>query len=237
MSHRILLLVLIVALTACSPLNKLSSKVTAPAEATATAPVPAVGLTPTAPETPTSTAAAPTATATAEASPTPAGPKEGDTKVENGYTYTYTVVKTADGKEAYEGWFRPMTPTAIPLFDWTTYVSDDSGGWKLGKDIVPITMFVEEGVPGADAIKVFSHTELAKPAAVDKTNPYEETLNGEFVKYIYGTGSSSNDGTKMNTGLQSGTIKYPIQYGSKEYDWYPSPEHGVVVYVFNYKNP
>ncbi|MCL5612152.1 MAG: hypothetical protein M1485_06315 [Chloroflexi bacterium] len=184
-----------------------------PTLVTPTAPAPAVTEAP----------ATPTAIPTPESSPTPAGPKEGDTKAENGYTYTYTVVRTADGKAEYSGWFRPMTPTAINMMDWVWYLPDGAKG------IAPITIFVEDNVPGADAIQVFTHSEIAKGQG--GSNSYINALVTAF-------GNNNNDKwLTVRDGMEAGTQKYPVQFGNTSFDFYPSPKHGSIVYVFNPNNP
>ena len=155
---------------------------------------------------------------------TEAGPKAGDTKVENGYTYTYTDIQ-ANGKEVYKGWFRPMTPTAIPMIDWPWYRPDGT----QGKDIAPITIMVAEGVSGADVIQTFTHTEL----------PKGQGGNNRYLGFII-TEFGNNDNAawaKARTELQAGTKKYSVKFGNTSYDWYPSPNHGSIVYVLNYNNP
>jgi|GEM_PF-5976321 len=176
-----------------------------------------------APETGVPAQATKTEAPTTEVSPTPAGPKEGDTKVENGYTYTYTDIQ-ANGKEVYTGWFRPMTPTAIPMIDWPWMRPDGT----QGKDIAPITIMVEEGVPGGDAIQAFTHIPIPKGPG-----------NNRYLGYMI-TAFSNNDNAvwaQVMAALQAGTKKYSVQFGNTSYDWSPSPNHGSIVYVLNYTNP
>ncbi len=98
----------------------------------------------------------------------------------------------------------------------------------MGKDIVPITMFVEDNVPGADTIKAFTHTELPKRQG-----------NNMYIQFLlnYIGGQNNDEWVKMETGFQSGTLPYSVQFGNTSYDWYPSPNNGSTVYVLNYNNP
>jgi len=94
-------------------------------------------------ETPTQT---PTITPTA----TEAGPKEGDTKVENGITYTYTVIRGADNHVEFSGFTNLLTK--MPAYDLDFSFS----GPLEGKSVVPTTILVENTVPGQNGI-TFSH--------------------------------------------------------------------------------
>lgn len=168
----------------------------------------------------------------AESSPTPTGPKEGDTKVENGYTYTYTVIKTAEGKEAYQGWFRSMTPTAIPMYDWGQgYIPDGNGGWIQAKNVSPITILVEENVSGAATIQSFTHKDLV---SLSKDQQSHELYIGYMMTFFGTTDEALAQSAREQ---QSGTLKYPVQFGDTTFDWYPSPDHGAKVYILNYNNP
>jgi len=167
----------------------------------------------------------------------PTVPQEGDTKLENGYTYAYTVIRSEDSKELYQGWFRPMTPVKIPFWDWTDKWYGVDGTLKTGQDIGNMMMLVGEGVPGADAIKSITHAGFPPDRLIDESNMYMQAVLGKFTENFSGNiiGAVPDEQWKaMNDGLQAGTIKYTIKAGSKEYAWYPSPEHGAMVYVLKY---
>ena len=74
-------------------------------------------------ETPTQT---PTITPTA----TEAGPKQGDTLIENGYTYTYMVIRSPEANEVlHTGFFREFGNFDILPFPIGFYIPDGIGGW------------------------------------------------------------------------------------------------------------
>jgi len=212
-----------------------SSVPTSPSITTQTVGTPSI----TSPTTVAITPTAPVETPTTEASPTPAAPKEGDTMVENGYTYTYTVIRSPDTKETlYTGWFRKMTLTALPLWDWSTYVPDGSGGWKVGQDVGPIQVLVEKGVPGADTIRSLEHTQY--PDGQPNNNEYMETLYPLISKRFLGKwldAASNEEWRQLQVDLQDGkpdTAMITFTVNGKEYQWSPGPNVGSVVYVLNW---
>jgi hypothetical protein len=200
-------LTIVFLLTACAPATAVLSTATIEPSATSI-PTSTISI---ASETP-----APTATEAAQ--------KVANTKVENGYTYTYTVVRTADGKQEYQGWFRPMTPMSIPMIEEQgSYLLDG----KAAKNVAPITILVEEGVPGADAVQAFTHASVAGM----NNNRYIGFIITEF-------GNNNNDvWQQARNDFQAGTRKYSVQFGNTLYDWYPSPDHGSIVYILNPNDP
>lgn len=175
---------------------------------------------------------APTATET--------GPKEGDTKVENGYTFTYTVVKTADGKEPYTGWFRPMTLTPIPIWDYNIYAKDAAGNFVSGKAIGPIQVLVEEGVSGADTIQSLSHTKYQDLNSDQANNEYLDTVRPLFHMRFLGSPAKTGQDDQWQelvTNLQDGDPKtgsITFTVSGKKFSWGPGPNEGSVVYVMNW---
>lgn len=172
----------------------------------------------------------PTATATSTeipASPTAteAGPKEGKTMVENGYTYTYTVIP----ESGYKGWFRPMAD--MPLVPWLAkYVPDGSGGYVEStnrNNIGPTRLLVEKGVEGEQAIKALTQRQLERGV----TFPYYVEQIYTWIRTRYEEINPNADDYKRNTDLQNGNISFKFHAGPKEYTWTISPHSGATIYV------
>jgi hypothetical protein len=175
--------------------------------------------------------------------PTEVEPKEGDTKkvIENEkeVTYVYKEIKSADNKEVlYTGWFRSLTPVALPLWDWDTYVRDDSGGWKFGKDVGPIQIFIEEGASGTNPINSLEHTQT--PEGTVNNGDYMGRLFALMTKRITGSypdGLSNDQLDQFYLDLQDGkpdTAAITFSASGKEYTWSPGPNEGSVIYILNW---
>jgi len=188
--------------------------------------------------TPTSTSA-PTLTSTVtltplpSATPTNSPPKDGDTKLENGETFIYKIIQSSDSQgQQYSGWFRKLTPTAIPVYDWSEI------GSPGGKDIGPMVVYVQEGVSGADGIKSITHPVLTLSDARNST--YEHFMDGKLNEDYYHPkccASHTYTATQLAPffgSLQSGTMDYTFTNGSQKYPWYLGPKSGSVVYVIDF---
>ncbi len=199
-------------------------------------------LQPMAPDFATQTPPAP-ATETAAPTPTETGPKEGDTKivVENGknVVYTYKEIKSADNKEAlYTGWFRTLTPTRLPVWDWTTYIPDGTGGWKFGKDVGPIQIWVAEGGTGAEMMQSLTH--IQAPDGEGNNIEYMKSLRPLVSKRfngVYPDALSEEQWRQFQLDLQDGksdTGSITFTMDGKDYQWSPGPNVGTVVYIMNW---
>ena len=229
MPSKIFLLVLIISLASCSPLstNTLATATSLPLTQT---PTEAFTVTP-------------TLTPLPSATPTKVILKDGDTKIENGETFIYKVIQSTDSQEPqYRGWFRDLTPRAIPLYDCKFYIPDGNGGFKICQDIGPIKVYVEESVLGTDAIKSLTHTELVVPSNGNVLNSeFLGAVDGKFMQNYFHTKCcaakqyTATEVAPLTNGLQNGnTIPYTFTVDSKEYTWYPGPNAGATVYILNY---
>ena len=82
------------------------------------------------------------------------------------------------------------------MMDWVWYLPSGATG------IAPITMLVEENVPGADAIQAFTHSEIAKGQG--SSNSYINSLVTAF-------GNNNNDKwLTVRDGMEAGTQKYSV---------------------------
>ncbi len=172
----------------------------------------------------TSTAVMP-ATETPVPTPTESGPKEGDKIVENGYTYTYTLIP----ESGYKGWFRPVAK--MPLDPWLAkYVPDGNGGYvesSAKNDIGPTTLLVEKGVLGEQAIEALTQKKLERGVAFPL---YVRQLETWMRKHYFETAPNPDD-YKYNTALQRGDVTYAFRVGDKEYTWTISPKSGATIYI------
>jgi len=190
----------------------------------------------------------PSSTPTAVPTPTEAGPKVGDTKVENGFTYTYTEVKSPDGVKEYAGYFRPLAVN-IPFIDNNGMYApilgpdgksvlknpDGKNQWQGAKSIGPTTVYVELGVQDEFIIKSIGHT--PHPIPFQKTTQYEDRMLAVMLQHYFHTDNSTQDQNDVYfAAIQSGKVSYTFTDGSKTYTWPFSPESGATVYVVNYNN-
>jgi len=184
---------------------------------------------------------------TAVPTPTEAGPKVGNTKVENGFTYSLKHIETPDGKE-YVGYFRQVA-VDLPFWDWTGgYVpilnpdgksvaknADGSLQYQQAKNVGPINVLVELGVPDEFAIKSIMHN--PRPADLQRQGDYIGAIGGEMTKhYLPGNGLSQDSTNILYAALQSGAVTHTFKDGDKSYTFPVSPESGATVYVINYDN-
>lgn len=166
------------------------------------------------------------ATETAVPTPTEAGPKAGDKLVENGYTYTYTVIP----ESGYKGWFRPMAE--IPLVPWDIkYVPDGKGGYvesNASNDVGPTRLLIEKGLNGEQIISALTQTRKEKGSS--PLPNYTEQLLTYLRKDYSVTHPNAND-YQFNTDLQRGNVTYTFHVGPTEYTWTISPKSGATIYV------
>ena len=155
-------------------------------------------------ETPTQT---PTITPTA----TEAGPKEGDTKVENGITYTYTVIRGADGHIEFSNFTNSLI-TNMPAYDFLLYQ----------KGAIPTTLLVENTVLGQEGI-TFSHQTPIQSPDLTMTRYDQFFITSVIENYFHKSRAyvpSFNDQDKMFSDLaKGGNFPVPIKDGTNSFIW------------------
>ncbi len=177
--------------------------------------------------------------------PTEAGPKAGDTKVENGFTYAYKEIKTPEGE--YKGWFRPLAVN-IPLYDrggmysptlnpdgkTVATNSDGSVAWQAAKNIGTTNVYIELGVANEQAIRAVTHT----PHTKFFENMYDVTISTRLTEdFVQAHGIPPGAAMDLFNGkLQNGKIAYNFLDGQTPYTWVVGPDSGATVYVVNYDN-
>ena len=187
-----------------------------------------------------------TETPTFVLTPTESEPKAGDTKVENGFTYTYTEIKSSGGKE-YLGYFRQLGKD-LPLWDLEGYYvavlnpdgksvaknADGSYQWQQAKNIAPINVFVELG---ADTSGIQSITHSPRPGTLQTTPDYIGRLSNEIFKHYLPSSAPTRDThALLDAALQAGLVTYTITDGANTYTFPLSPTSGATIYAINSAN-
>ncbi len=177
--------------------------------------------------------------------PTEAGPKAGDTKVENGFTYAYKEIKTPEGE--YKGWFRPLavniplhdrggsySPTLNPDGQTVATNSDGSVAWQAAKNLGPTNVYIELGVANEQAIRAITHT----PHTEFFENMYDVTIATRLDEdFVQARGIPPVAVQNLfNAKLQNGKIAYNFLDGQTPYTWVVGPDSGATIYVVNYDN-
>ncbi|MCL5612154.1 MAG: hypothetical protein M1485_06325, partial [Chloroflexi bacterium] len=176
-----------------------------------------------------------------ESSPTPAGPKEGDTKAENGYTYTYTLIP----ESGQYLWVRPMGQ--ISFYPWQSLWAPDGIGvdgkpqYKSSSpsnNIGPTTVMVdirvdeaEASVPGKHILSTLSqgfHPEM------DTNVRYNQFLDTALYDGYYNTKKLPKIDFQWNTDLQDGKIAYTFYVNGVPHTVPISPQSGATIYVLPY---
>ena len=193
---------------------------------------------------------APAMTETPTASPTPteSGPKVGDQIIKDGITYTYTDVKSPDGKHEYLGYFGPVAvnlpfmnqkdaqyPALNP--DGKTFAKNADGSirYQVARDLVPTTVMVELGTLDGSSIKSITHPSVSLQQGT--STDYFGAFYADVIKHFLHTSSPTVDQLNLlGAALQRGDVTYTVSDGTTSYTLPISPDTQSIVYVINPAN-
>ncbi len=167
-------------------------------------------------------------------------------QTENGATTTYVyreIIPASKDEPLYRGWFRLLTPKPIPAWDWAnTYVLKDSS-WVTSKNVMPITVYLEEGVAGGEVIQSLAHAD----SQLEDRNDYRysgsfdpELIFDRFLGWdksadLYPTDKWQAFRSELQDDrIDTAAIRFSVS--GNEYTWAPSPTMGTVVYIMNWDN-
>jgi len=141
----------------------------------------------------------------------------------------------------FRGWFRLLTPEPIPAWEsqGTNYLRN--GQWTPARNVMPISVWMAEGVPGGDSIMSLTHWPIHRNRI--NLDPYPGSFI-PFVSYRFFDGKlpdvvPDDDWQAMRSGVQDdspSTSAMPFTVDGAHYTWAPSPNVGSSVYIMRWED-